>query len=79
MSAKQLTKEVMALPLAERAAMAQALWQSIDCRPGGAAAAAPTSAVEEAGNRDKELSSGQVIGRTHQQVMRAARKALECG
>jgi len=30
MSTKELTQEAMALPLAERVALAQSLWQSID-------------------------------------------------
>jgi len=65
----------MALPLAERVSLAQALWESID-------AELPdideSSAVAEAIQRDEELSSGKVTGRAHEDVMQAARRALEC-
>jgi len=77
MSGKQLTNEAMALPLAERVALAQTLWQSIDGRESGKLADEVSWAVAEAKRRDAELSSGQAVGRTHEEVMRAARKALE--
>ena len=35
-------------------------------------------AIAEAIRRDKELSSGAVKGRTHEEVMRAARRAIGC-
>ena len=35
-------------------------------------------AISEAVRRDEELSSGRAIGRTHEEVMRSARRALEC-
>jgi hypothetical protein len=35
------------------------------------------AAVADAIRRDKELSSGLVTGRTHEEVMQAARRALE--
>jgi hypothetical protein len=35
-------------------------------------------AVSEAVRRDEELSSGRVTGRTHEEVIQAARQALEC-
>ncbi len=77
MSAKQLTQEAMALPLAERVALAQTLWQSIEGRRSDAVSKEVEWAVNESGRRDAELSSGKVVGRTHQQVMQAARKALK--
>lgn len=77
MSGKELTQEAMALPLAERIALAQSLWQSIEGQPVGRVADEVKWAVAEADRRDAELSSGQAAGRTHEQVMRAARKALE--
>ena len=67
----------MALPLAERVALAQTLWQSIEGQRAGNVADEVKWAVEESDRRDTELSSGKVAGRTHEQVMRAARKALE--
>ena len=35
-------------------------------------------AVREAIRRDEELSSGTVVGRTHDEVMQAARGAIGC-
>jgi putative addiction module component (TIGR02574 family) len=64
----------MALPLSERVLLAQALWESID---EGLTEADERAAVAEAIRRDKELSSGLVTGRTHEEVMQAARRALE--
>jgi len=75
MSTKQLIADAMALPLSERVSLAQALWESIDS---GLPDADEGGAVAEALRRDRELSSGQVIGRTHEEVMEAARRALEC-
>lgn len=77
MSTKELTQEAMALPLAERVALAQSLWQSIEGPTTGKVADEVKWAVEEATRRDEELSSGKAVGRTHEQVMRAARKAIE--
>ena len=75
MSTQQLTAEAMALPLPERVSLAQALWQSIDV---GLADAEKRDAVREAIRRDGELSSGVVVGRTHEEVMQAARRAIGC-
>jgi hypothetical protein len=66
MSIQQLTTEAMALPISERVSLAQALWQSID------------AGLAEAFRRDEELASGVVQGRTHEEVMRAARRAVGC-
>lgn len=76
MSTKELTREAMALPLAERVALAQSLWQSIEGQPKGQITDEVNWALNEADRRDAELSSGQAVGRTHEQVMRAARKAI---
>lgn len=65
----------MALPLSERVSLAQMLWQSIDA---GLADTNETEAVREAMRRDQELASGTVAGRTHEEVMQAARRALGC-
>ena len=75
MSTEQLMADAMALPLADRVLLAQALWESIDA---GLPDTDATAAVNEAIQRDQELSSGKVAGRTHEEVMRAARRALEC-
>jgi putative addiction module component (TIGR02574 family) len=75
MSTEQLIADAMALPLSERVTLAQALWESIDA---GIAEADERLAVAEAIRRDEELSSGRVAGRKHEEVMEAARRALEC-
>lgn len=75
MSTQQLTIEAMALPLSERVSLAQTLWQSIDT---GLADTDERDAVCEAIRRDQELSSGAVAGRTHDEVMQAARRAIGC-
>jgi putative addiction module component (TIGR02574 family) len=75
MSTQQLTTEAMALPLSERVSLAQALWQSIDA---GLVDTDEREAVHEAMRRDEELSSGAVTGRTHEEVMQAARRVLGC-
>ena len=75
MSTKKLTADAMALPLPERVSLAQALWESIDA---GLPDTDERAAVTEAIHRDNELSSGEVTGRTHEEVMQAARRALEC-
>lgn len=77
MSTKELTREAMALPLAERVALAQSLWQSIDGQMADKVTNEIEWAVREADRRDTKLSSGQAGGSTHEEVMRAARKAIE--
>jgi Putative addiction module component len=75
MSAQELTSEAMALPLPERVSLAQALWESIDA----ALAEVPEDvALGEAIRRDQELSSGSAVGRTHEEVLRAARRSIGC-
>jgi putative addiction module component (TIGR02574 family) len=75
MSTQQLTAAAMALPLAERVSLAQSLWQSIDA---GLTETTESAALRDALRRDEELSSGTVQGRTHDEVMQAARRAIGC-
>ncbi len=77
MVTEQLTEQLMALPLAERVALAEALWESIDGSARGAGQ--EDDAVALAMRRDAELSSGTAVSRSHEQVMEAARRVLECG
>ena len=79
MSSEQLTHQALALPLAERVALAQALWQSIDEEPDSEATDEEGEAVELAKRRDRDLATGAVTGRIHEQVMEAARRIIECG
>lgn len=74
MSNEQLTSEALALPLQERVALAEALWQSIDEEPQADASVEKRDAVSQALRRDAELASGIVVGRTHDQVMDAAQR-----
>jgi len=37
------------------------------------------TALRESIRRDEELSSGSVTGRTHEEVMQAARRSIGCG
>lgn len=75
MSTQQLTSEAMALPLSERVALAQELWQSIDM---GLVETDEQTVIREAVRRDEELSSGAVAGHTHEEAMQAARRAIGC-
>ena len=65
----------MALPLTDRVSLAQALWESIET---DLAETDPELAVKEAIRRDEELSSGPATGRTHEEVMEAARRSIGC-
>ena len=75
MSTEQLTADAMALPLLERVALAQALWSSIN---GGLGEADERAVLSEVVRRDEELSSGAAVGRTHGEVMDAARRSIGC-
>jgi len=75
MSNEQIIAEAMELSLPDRVSLAQALWQSIE---EGLADADEGSVVREAVARDEELSSGVVEGRSHEEVMQAARRAIGC-
>jgi len=76
MSNEELTQKALALSLPDRVSLAQTLWESIDGSPDSEATAEEREAVEQAKKRDRELASGAVSGRSHQQVMEAARRAI---
>ena len=65
----------MALPLAERVVLAQELWESVHA---DYLNSSERDALTEAIERDQQLSSGAVTGRTHEEVMQAARRAIGC-
>ena len=73
MSTHQITSEALALPISDRVSLAQNLWQSI-----GFAVAKDHEAIFEAIRRDEEISSGVVAGRTHEEVIQAARRTVGC-
>ena len=75
MSNEEVLQAAMTMPLVDRVTLAQALWASID-------EGLPSSdsedqdTIQQAMRRDAELTSGQAIGRSHEQVMDAARRVL---
>ena len=75
METRQLTEQLMALPLAERVDLAEALWQSIG---EGLRAGEEQEAIIQARRRDAELASGSASARSHDEVMKAARRAIGC-
>ncbi len=80
MANQELTQKLLALPLTDRVELAQALWQSIDEdeEPAPGASSEEREAVALAKKRDLELTTGGVAGRSHQQVLEAARRAIGC-
>ena len=78
MSTDQLLAKALALPLKQRVGLAQRLWRSIGRDLPAALDGTETDALVAARRRNEEMASGRVVGRTHQQVMAAARKALRC-
>lgn len=72
----EITDRALSLPVSERVHLAQKLWQSLDVEQ--VSQSADCDAVAEAQRRDAELSSGQVEGRPHEEVMQAARRAIGC-
>ena len=75
MTTQQITLEAMELPLSERVSLAQALWESIEV---GLIDSDEKSVVREALKRDQELSSGAIEGRSHEEVMKDARRSIGC-
>jgi len=75
METRTLTQQAMALPLAERVRLAEARWQSFG---EGLRSGEESEAIEQAKRRDAELTSGAVPSRSHDDVMRDARRAIGC-
>ncbi len=73
MSAQEFTSAAMSLPISVLVTLAQALWQSIDV---GLLDPGEREAVREAVRRDNEITSGAVIYRTHDDVMKEATRRL---
>lgn len=71
-SLAQLADHVLALPIGDRALLAQKLWESLDVPPSGHSA----EDLKLAKERDAELREGRVIGIAHDDVMKAAREAI---
>jgi putative addiction module component (TIGR02574 family) len=79
MTSEQLADQLLQLTLEERVIVAEALWQSINESPELDSAEEASAALAQALRRDTDLTSGVVSGRTHEQVMEAARRVLGCG
>ncbi|HQU42474.1 MAG: hypothetical protein B7Z73_08915 [Planctomycetia bacterium 21-64-5] len=79
MQTDELVQQLIALPLPDRVTVAQALWESIDEGLATDVADEQRDAIQAAVRRDDELSSGSVVGRSHEEVMQAVRQALKCG
>lgn len=76
MNTQPLAEQMLELPLEERVGLAEALWHSIG---EGLAAGGEREAIEQAKRRDAELTSGAAPGRSHEEVMRSARRRIGCG
>ncbi len=75
MSNEQLTQEAMSLPISERIALAQSLWESIEQEiPDDDEQAV----IDEAIRRDNELTSGADQGCSYEEAIEAARRAIGC-
>ena len=75
MSKEEIVERAMELPLRERVLLAEQLWQSIGPE---LEADGTREAIETAKRRDLEMTSGQVEGLTHDEVMESARRAIGC-
>ena len=75
---EQLTQHLLTLPFAQRVDLAQALWQSINQGLDAGAEDEEHEAVTQAKTRDAELTADASAGRSHQEVMEAARRDLRC-
>jgi hypothetical protein len=78
MSREELAQAMLALSAADRVELAQTLWQSLGEAEEPDGEDAEQLALRQARGRDRELASGEVVGRTHEEVMEAAHRALRC-
>ncbi len=67
--------QALALPVTQRVQLAQRLWESLG--PTESSADSDDDVIEVARRRDDELSKNPEVRRTHQEVMRAARDAIQ--
>ena len=72
----KLADQVLALPPAERSQLAQRLWENLDDADRGSEVQ-DHETIAEALRRDAEITAGLAPVRSHQEVMDAARKAVE--
>jgi putative addiction module component (TIGR02574 family) len=77
MTNQELTEQILALPVDERIRLADTIWAGF----GGESdldGQDEDEILEEVLRRDAELTSGAVVGLTHEEVMRNARRAIGC-
>ncbi|MDI6793386.1 MAG: addiction module protein [bacterium] len=74
----QITDWVLSLPVAERAFLAQKLWESLEEYEHTVTTDDEMETLIEAKRRDAELSENKVAGHSHEEVMEAAYKAIQC-
>jgi putative addiction module component (TIGR02574 family) len=72
----EIASQALALPAPERVLLAQQIWQSLG-ESSECLAEIEISILAEARRRDQELESGQLAERTHDEVMKAARSAIQ--
>jgi putative addiction module component (TIGR02574 family) len=77
MTAAELANQIMALPLAERAALAQDIWESIDDENVAISPESDAEAIATAKRRDDEMSRGDQPERVPDEVMENARRSIE--
>ena len=78
MTAAELANQIMALPAAERAAIAQRVWESIEDEQPFGLPKSDTEAIVSARVRDEEITRGDVSVRNHDDVMKNARRSIKC-
>jgi putative addiction module component (TIGR02574 family) len=72
----EMTDEALALPVGDRLTVAMKLWESIAEEDRAVAVPVEPEVLAEVRRRDDELSAGTVTGRSHDEVMSAARNAI---
>ncbi|MDB6023285.1 MAG: hypothetical protein JWQ04_3142 [Pedosphaera sp.] len=74
MSIEQLAAEALRLPPAQRALLAESLWESLEDPFEAPVQMEDAAALKLARERDRELESGQVQALSHEQVMARLRR-----
>ncbi|NIO39738.1 MAG: hypothetical protein GTO41_05805 [Burkholderiales bacterium] len=77
-SLNDLASKLLSLPADQRAALAQQLWASVEGSTTCESTDIQTAAVSAAMRRDRQLSASNLEARVHEDVMDAARRALQC-
>jgi putative addiction module component (TIGR02574 family) len=73
----QLTAQALSLEPGDRLVLAQRLWESVEPTAKGGADDVDDELIAEFWRRDAEIESGAVQTFSHEEVIEAARKAIE--